>query len=115
MMDQPLKKVATSDGSQLVKVEMQQGGSSGFPITRGGSDTGLQPLPRLLPNDNSLGGGGSVRRDRFSVAAQTSSVAVSRAWKKETNAGHLLPRLYDLFGQSMFPFVPSPELCNFHL
>ncbi|XP_022013152.1 transcription initiation factor TFIID subunit 6 isoform X1 [Helianthus annuus] len=105
MMDQPLKKVATPEGSHLVKVEMQ-GGSSGFSITRGGSDTGL---PRFLPNDNMPGGG---RRDRF---GQMSSVAVSRAWKKETNAGHLLPKLYDLFGESMFPFVPSPELCNFHL
>ncbi|KAL8208955.1 hypothetical protein R6Q57_008367 [Mikania cordata] len=113
LMDQPtLKKVATSDGSHLLKVEMQ-GSSSGFSITRGGSDTGLHALPRFLPNENMPGGGG--RRDRFGGVAQTSSVAVSRAWKKETNAGHLLPKLYDLFGQSMLPFVPSPELCNFHL
>ncbi|KAK9070643.1 hypothetical protein SSX86_011045 [Deinandra increscens subsp. villosa] len=108
LMDQPLKKVATSDGSHLVKVEMQ-GGSSGFSITR---DPGL---PRFLPNDNLPGGSGRRDRDRFGGVAQMSSVAVSRAWKKETNAGHLLPKLYDLFGQSMFPFVPSPELCNFHL
>ncbi|KAI7739971.1 hypothetical protein M8C21_001028 [Ambrosia artemisiifolia] len=110
MDQQPLKKVATPDGSHLVKVEMQ-GGSSGFSITRGGSDTGMHQLPRYIANDSMAGGSG--RRDRF--GGQTSSVAVSRAWKKETNAGHLLPKLYDLFGQSMFPFVPSPELCNFHL
>ncbi|XP_076957413.1 transcription initiation factor TFIID subunit 6-like [Bidens hawaiensis] len=106
MMDQPLKKEATSEGSHLVKVEMQ-GGDSGFSIRRGGSDAGL---PRFMANENVPGGSG--RKDRL---AQMSSVAMSRAWKKETNAGHLLPKLYDVFGESMFPFVPSPELCNFHL
>ncbi|XP_071725690.1 transcription initiation factor TFIID subunit 6-like [Rutidosis leptorrhynchoides] len=108
LMEQPLKKVATGDGSHLVKVEMQ-GAASGFSITRGGSDVGM---PRYLPNDNMAGVNG--RRDKFS-ASQISSIAVSRAWKKEINAGHLLPKLYEIFGQSMFHFVPSPELCNLHL
>ncbi|XP_076926801.1 transcription initiation factor TFIID subunit 6-like [Bidens hawaiensis] len=106
MMEQPLKKVVTSEGSHLVKVEMQ-GGSSGFSITRGGSDAGA---PRFMANEKVPGASG--RKDRLALM---SSLAVSRAWKKETNAGHLLPKLYDVFGESMFPFVPSPELCNFHL
>lgn len=115
LMDHSLKKVATaSDGSHVVKTEMQgTSNSSGFSLTRGSSDAGLHQLPRFMPNENLPVGG--LRRDRFGGATQTSSVAVSRAWKKEINAGHLLPKLYDLFGQSMFPFVPSPELCNFHL
>nr|XP_043622627.1 transcription initiation factor TFIID subunit 6-like [Erigeron canadensis] len=111
MMDQSLKKVATADGSHLVKVEMQ-GPSSGFSITHGGTDAGMHQLPRFLPNDQMAGSSG--RRDKFGGATH-SSVAVSRAWKKEINAGHLLPKLYDLFGQGMLPFVPSPELCNLHL
>ncbi|PWA80065.1 TBP-ASSOCIATED FACTOR 6B [Artemisia annua] len=109
MMEQPLKKVATADGSHLVKVEMQ-GGNSGFSITR---DGGMHQLPRFMPNDNMPGSSG--RRDKFGGLSQMSSVAVSRAWKKDVNAGHLLPKLHDVFGQSMFPFVPSPELCNIHL
>lgn len=111
---QPLKKVATAEGSHLVKVEMQgtsSSGGSGFSITRGGPDGSL---PRFMPNDNMAGSIGR-RGDKFGGITQTSSVAVSRAWKKEINAGHLLPKLYHLFGQSMFPFVPSPELCNYHL
>ncbi|GJZ32473.1 transcription initiation factor TFIID subunit 6-like protein [Tanacetum coccineum] len=109
MMEQPLKKVAPADGSHMVKVETQ-GGNSGFSITR---DGGMHQLPRFMPNDNMPGSSG--RRDKFGGVSQMSAVAVSRAWKKEVNAGHLLPKLYDLFGQSMFPFVPSPELCNIHL
>ncbi|KVI10397.1 Armadillo-like helical [Cynara cardunculus var. scolymus] len=114
MMEQTLKKTATGDGSvggqHLVKVEVP-GASSGFSITRGASDVGVHPLPRFLPNDTIPGSSG--RRDKFGSVAQTSSsVAVARAWKKEINAGHLLPKLYDLFGESMLPFVLSPELCN---
>lgn len=116
MMEQTLKKAATGDGSaggHLVKVEMPGASSSGFSITRGASDVGVHPLPRYLPNDNIPGNSG--RREKFNGAAQTSSVAMARAWKKEINAGHLLPKLYDLFGESMLPFVPSPELCNIYI
>lgn len=92
MEQQPLKKAATAEG----------GGGSGFSITRGGSSDVLSNIP-----------GSSVRRERFvGGVAQASSLAVARAWKKEINAGHLLPKLYHLFGESMLPFVPSPELCN---
>ncbi|KAL4554145.1 hypothetical protein LXL04_037299 [Taraxacum kok-saghyz] len=99
MMD-PVKKV----GEGLVKVEMQSG--SGFSITR---------ADRFLSNESmSVPIGG--RRERFGGGlVQMSSVAVSRAWKKEINAGHLIPKLYHLFGESLLPFVPSPELCNIFL
>ncbi|CAH1451016.1 unnamed protein product [Lactuca virosa] len=109
MMEQAVKKAAT--GESLVKVEMQ-GGGSGFSITRGGSSDVLPT--RFMGNENIPGSSTSagMRRDRFGANIQTSSLAVSRAWKKEVNAGHLLPKLFHLFGESMLPFVPSPELCN---
>ncbi|KAL7591427.1 hypothetical protein Lser_V15G35592 [Lactuca serriola] len=112
MMEQAVKKAAT--GESLVKVEMQ-GGGSGFSITRGGSSDVLPT--RFMGNENIPGSSASasMRRDRFGANIQTSSLAVSRAWKKEVNAGHLLPKLFHLFGESMLPFVPSPELCNIFL
>lgn len=114
MMEQAVKKAAT--GESLVKVEMQ-GGGSGFSITRGGSSDVLPT--RFMGNENipgsSASASASMRRDRFGANIQTSSLAVSRAWKKEVNAGHLLPKLFHLFGESMLPFVPSPELCNIFL
>lgn len=106
MEQQPLKKAATAEN--LVKVEMQ---GSGFSITRGSSDNNRFIMP---PNESQSQSQSQSRRDnRFGGGvAQTSSAAVSRAWKKEINAGHLLPKLYHLFGESMLSFVPSPELCN---
>lgn len=42
----------------------------------------------------------------------TSSI-LAQVWKDDLDSGHLLVSLFELFGESILPFIPSPEMSLF--
>ncbi|GAB4826901.1 hypothetical protein Ancab_033779 [Ancistrocladus abbreviatus] len=112
---QPLKKLATTDGPMGVmpmnsmQVDMQ-GVPGSFPSNVGGSDSGLSSTSQQLQNDNNAGSSG--RRGKTDGQIEKASV-LAQAWKEDMDSGHLLASLFDIFGQSMFSFTKAPELSFF--
>lgn len=56
-----------------------------------------------------LSGSGIYRLDRRD-GQKASSWLLMQAWKDDLDAGHFLPSLYELFGEGILLFVPSPEM-----
>ncbi|KAK6934515.1 TATA box binding protein associated factor (TAF), histone-like fold domain [Dillenia turbinata] len=113
----PLKKAAlnTSVGTipaNSMAVDMQ-GLNSGF-STRVASDGSLASMTRALSNDNILGSGSSSSRREMQSGKtpRVSSAILSQAWKG-IDSGNLVTSLFEIFGERMFSFTPTPELSLF--
>ncbi|KAK3404394.1 transcription initiation factor TFIID subunit 6 [Eucalyptus grandis] len=63
------------------------------------------------PNDNDVGtGSGRVNGSSRSV---NMSAMLKQIWKDDLNSGRLLVSLFEQYGESLIPFLPSPELSVF--
>ncbi|CAK9163884.1 unnamed protein product [Ilex paraguariensis] len=115
MQQPPLKKLAT-DGSRgampsnPLPAEMQ-GSTGGYGTNLGGATVGLSSMPRPLLTENLSGSSG--RMEMVGSQALKMSGVLAQSWKDDINAGHMLPALCEYFGESMFCFVPAPELSFF--
>ncbi|CAK7324567.1 unnamed protein product [Dovyalis caffra] len=111
LMQQPMLKKIAADGAigampmKSMPVDMR-GAAGGFPTAVGASSLSVSAISRQLPNENMSGREISGRR------LKTSTV-LSQAWKEDMDAGHLLASLFELFSESMFSFIPKPELSFF--
>ncbi|KAL5975522.1 hypothetical protein ACLOJK_019846 [Asimina triloba] len=89
----PPKKVA-SDGS-LSSISLP-GNMNSSPTMLIDSDMAPSSSSQRVPNEVTSGGGN--RRETL---------------KKDMDAGHLLASLFELFGEGILPFIPSPEMSYF--
>ncbi|XAR67411.1 hypothetical protein NMG60_11002162 [Bertholletia excelsa] len=90
-----------------------QGATGGFSTSVAVSDTGLQSMPRQLTNESTSVVGGP-RREKVARGLPSKMLpSLSQAWKEDIEPGHLLPSLFEHFGESMFSFVPMPEMSCF--
>lgn len=115
MLQPPLKKLATDSqmgglSANAMPIDMP-GASGGFAKNMGVSDTGFPSMSRSFSNDNVLGMSG--KREMVAGQGYKTSSVLDQAWKEDMEVGKLLPLLYDYFGESMFNFVPAPELSFF--
>ena len=116
MMQQPVLKKLATDGpmgalsANSVPADMP-GASGGYAKNIGVSDTGFPSMSRSFSNENVLGMSG--RRDMVASQGYKTSSVLDQAWKEDMDVGKLLPLLHDYFGESMFNFVPAPELSFF--
>lgn len=115
MLQPPLKKLATDSqmgglSANPMPIDMP-GASGGFAKNMGVSDTGFPSMSRSFSNDNVLGMSG--KREMVAGQGYKTSSVLDQAWKEDMEVGKLLPLLYDYFGESMFNFVPAPELSFF--
>ncbi|KAK4398576.1 Transcription initiation factor TFIID subunit [Sesamum angolense] len=114
MMHQPpLKKLATDSSVGVITpnslpVDMP-GTSSGYSANVG-VDSNMQSS-RPLTNNNVPGSSG--RKEIVGGQGLKQSATLDQAWKEDADARHLLPLLYEYFGESMLSFVPSPEASVF--
>lgn len=111
MQQPPLKKLATESPmgatpANSLPVDMQ-GSSSGYPTVIGTADTNLQSSR----NENVPESSG--RKEMVGGQGPKTSAALTQAWKEDVDAGHLLPLLYEYFGESMLSFIPSPAASFF--
>ncbi|KAA8527021.1 hypothetical protein F0562_008750 [Nyssa sinensis] len=114
LMHQPPLKKAAIDGPMGVTNPLSgdlQGSTGGFSTTLGGSDAALPSMSRQLTNEKISGNSG--RREKVSGQPVKTSSVLAQAWKEDIDFGHMLPLLFEYFGESMFSFIPSPELSFF--
>uniref|UniRef100_A0A5B7CC85 Putative transcription initiation factor TFIID subunit 6 n=1 Tax=Davidia involucrata TaxID=16924 RepID=A0A5B7CC85_DAVIN len=114
LMQQPPLKKAAIDGQVGAKNSLPgdlQGSTGGFSTTLGGSGPGLSSMSRQLTNENVSGGGG--RKEKVGGIPLNMSNVLAQAWKEDMDSGQLLPLLFEHFGESMFSFIPTPELSFF--
>ncbi|KAL6999196.1 hypothetical protein U1Q18_000356 [Sarracenia purpurea var. burkii] len=102
----PLNKVARE-----VITKDTQGATGGFSAAVMDSDVALSSISRQLTNESTSGVGG--RRERVGSLPPKISTTLAQTWKEDIDAGHLLPLLFEYFGESLFSFIPTPELSYF--
>ncbi|KAK1257228.1 hypothetical protein QJS04_geneDACA024727 [Acorus gramineus] len=111
----PLKKIATDgQAGTMHATPMQidtQGMPDRFPSGLRQSDINPSSSGQLTKENNSIGG-----RTQRGEARMPKNVALilARAWKEDTDAGHLLASLFELFGEGVFSFMQPVEM-NFFL
>ncbi|XP_068636655.1 transcription initiation factor TFIID subunit 6-like isoform X2 [Aristolochia californica] len=113
----PLKKVATdgSLGSISIVGDLQQGppvAGDAFRAISGESEIGQSSSSGQISNSNESYSGGN-RREKAGRRGSNMSAVLMQAWKEDVDAGHLLASLYELFGEGIFSFTPSPEMSFF--
>ncbi|KAL0362882.1 UNVERIFIED_CONTAM: Transcription initiation factor TFIID subunit [Sesamum calycinum] len=97
-----------SNNPNSLPVDMP-GTSSGYSANVG-VDSNMQSS-RPLTNNNVPGSSG--RKEIVGGQGLKQSATLDQAWKEDADARHLLPLLYEYFGESMLSFVPSPEASVF--
>ncbi|XP_058210548.1 transcription initiation factor TFIID subunit 6 isoform X1 [Rhododendron vialii] len=111
----PHKKVAT-DGpinmpaSNSLPPEIQ--GVPGTPAALGDSDAGASPSSKQMSGEGISGSRGKVGRGNKNQALDSSAM-LNQAWKDDLDSGRLLVSLFELFGESIFNFIPTPEMSSF--
>ncbi|XP_027171078.1 transcription initiation factor TFIID subunit 6 [Coffea eugenioides] len=53
------------------------------------------------------------KRDQLEKRILRTPALLNQAWKDDLDSGRLLLLLFELFGESIFPFIPSPEMAFF--
>ncbi|KAE9456227.1 hypothetical protein C3L33_11871, partial [Rhododendron williamsianum] len=111
----PHKKVAT-DGpinmpaSNSLPPEIR--GVPGAPAALGDSDAGASPSSGQMSGEGISGSRSKVGRGNNNQALDSSAV-LNQAWKDDLDSGRLLVSLFELFGESIFNFIPTPEMSSF--
>ncbi|KAJ6873883.1 transcription initiation factor TFIID subunit 6-like isoform X2 [Populus alba x Populus x berolinensis] len=110
-MEQPPPKKIATDGpvDMVVPLHMQVEPIAPGPL--GDSKTGLATSSEHTPNYSEAGS--RNRKDKGDSQAIKTSAILSQVWKDDLNSGHLLVSLFELFGESILSFIPSPEMSLF--
>ncbi|KAG6589132.1 Transcription initiation factor TFIID subunit 6, partial [Cucurbita argyrosperma subsp. sororia] len=82
-----------------------------IPAASGNSNL-ISPTSSRPLQDEMVSGSTSSKGKRDDQILKRSAV-LSQVWKEDLNSGKLLTSMLDLFGESMFCFIPSPELSLF--
>lgn len=114
----PHKKVAT-DGPMVIQSNNSMPsdirGDLGVAAPLGDSEAGpSSSSSRRIPSEGISGSSGSrVSSSRGGDQALKMSAVLNQAWKDDLNSGRLLVSLFELFGEGIFNFIPSPEMSLF--
>lgn len=110
MEQPPPKKIATDGPVDMVVLSHMQVEPIA-PVPLGDSKTGLSTSSEHTPNYSEAGS--RNRKDKGDSQAIKTSAILSQVWKDDLNSGHLLVSLFELFGESILSFIPSPEMSLF--
>ncbi|KAI8010322.1 Transcription initiation factor TFIID subunit 6 [Camellia lanceoleosa] len=115
----PHKKVAT-DGPMVIQSNNSMPsdirGDLGVAAPLGDSEAvpSSSSSSRRIPSEGISGSSGSrVSSSRGGDQALKMSAVLNQAWKDDLNSGRLLVSLFELFGEGIFNFIPSPEMSLF--
>ena len=81
------------------------------PVPSTDPDMGPSSSSRQIPHGNI-----SDSRDRKGKGdsrALKMSAVLTQTWRDDLKSGHLLVSLFELFGESILPFIPAPEMSLF--
>ncbi|PSS14344.1 Transcription initiation factor TFIID subunit like [Actinidia chinensis var. chinensis] len=100
----PHKKIAT-DGPMVESL------NNSFPSPLGDTDAGPSSSSGQIPTESISGirnRGGRNHSQNVTISA-----VLHQVWKDDLDSGHLLVSLFELFGESIFNFIPTPEMSVF--
>ncbi|KAF6144976.1 hypothetical protein GIB67_013327 [Kingdonia uniflora] len=106
----PLKKIAT-DGLMATQSTDMQVASDGFPPALLESTVGSSSSSGMRQVAHVSSSGSNNRRD--ARAGNVYAATLRLAWKEDMQAGELLASLFEIFGESILAFTPSPEMSFF--
>lgn len=93
------------------------------PLSNNSSDMETDKVPATLGNsiagpsfskdirDNILDR--RQRKDKLEKKILKTPALLNQAWKDDLDSGRLLVLLFELFGESILPFIPTPEMSFF--
>lgn len=109
-----LKKIATDGPMDVVPTNLpsnMQPPETEGPVPSTDPDMGPSSSSRQIPHGNI-----SDSRDRKGKGdsrALKMSAVLTQTWRDDLKSGHLLVSLFELFGESILPFIPAPEMSLF--
>ncbi|XP_022135619.1 transcription initiation factor TFIID subunit 6 [Momordica charantia] len=110
----PLKKMVTDGGPMNIMATNSSTSHLGVivgPATSGNSNLVSPTSSRQMQNE--ISSGSTSRKGKRDDQFLKRSAVLSQVWKEDLNSGKLLTSMLDLFGESMFCFIPAPELSLF--
>ena len=60
---------------------------------------------QIIPHGN--------RKEKGDTRALKMSAVLTQTWRDDLKSGHLLVSLFELYGESILPFIPAPEMSLF--
>lgn len=112
----PTKKLVTDSPTPIPSDSSPvgiQGATEGDATMLGVTDGDLSSRLQDLQNKNVTDVTRTSRKEITGGQSQKAPAALGQTWKKDMDAAHLLPPLFEYFGESMLFFAPSPELSYF--
>ena len=94
-------------------VEPNNSLSSGQPGEIGASNVAPSSTSRQDANERVKGGRGHRESGDKNKTSLRMSAVLNQVWKEDLKSGHLLVSLFELFGDRMFSFIPTPEMSLF--
>lgn len=82
------------------------------PAASGNSNV-VSPTSSGQMQNETTSSGSTSRKGKHDDQILKRSAVLSQVWKEDRNSGKLLTSMLDLFGESMFCFIPAPELSLF--
>lgn len=77
----------------------------------GGSAVGESSSSRIIPQECVKKA--RQHRDKLDEFSAEALTLINQTWKDDLASGRLLVSLSELFGESIFPFIPMPEMSIF--
>lgn len=108
----PLKKIATDGPIPANSSPSRLQGETAIIV--GSSDTNADTPSSSAgqaPNEGTLHDRG--RRSKYAGQSLKTAAILSQVWKDDLNSGQLLVKLFELFGEGILSFIPSPEMSLF--
>lgn len=109
----PVKKMAT-DGpicAELNSSPSRMQGETTAPVSSGDANAGPSSSPAEVPDK--IVSDRKNRRNEVNGRHLKASAMLAQVWNDDLNSGHLLVKLFELFGENILSFIPAPELSLF--
>lgn len=111
----PHKKVMTDGPMNILannSLPSEIRGFPGAPAALGDSDADASASSGRISGEGISGSRSKVVMGDNNQALNTSAV-LNQVWKDDLDSGRLLVSLLELFGESIFNFIPTPQMSSF--
>lgn len=106
-LEPPLKKIATDGPIPAANSSTSQSQGETAVIVHSSDTANADPSSSSAQMTN------RGRRVKDAGKSLKTAAILSQVWKEDLNSGQLLVKLFELFGEDIFPFIPAPEMSLF--
>lgn len=109
----PLKKMVIDGLAGVMLTNSLASHMEGTVVPAASGNSNLVSPTSSRQMQNEIMSGSTSRKGKHDDQILKRSAVLSQVWKEDLNSGKLLTSMLDLFGESMFCFIPAPELSLF--